>query len=659
MLFSIDYMTIRFIFIWFISFNLWGQMSLKPDKQLIQNIISTSDNDSIRIIKLTSIAGKNRYNKSSLNLIKTADSIGNELSDNFLKANISYAFGNYYFYNGDLDLAEIYLQKAGQLTDAIRHPLLKSDIFISQGAVCRKKGKISEAIDILLQSEKILHTVKNNPANKQQQIILQSKKIILFNTLANFYNQINDYKQAVSYYDLALKKAMAFGNKRNIGVILSNKADLLLKYNHYQQALKILKQAIRYKTEAHAGKGSIANTNRNIALALYKMGQYTSALTYINKAVSHFETSVRINALAESLVIRSNIFHKQNRYQKAIDDAERAKQIALKNNELETIQNAGLALAKAYETAGRYKKALANYKIYHSAKDSIFNGLNIKKITQLEMQYRYDKEQQAQKLLNLAKEKSNRFKINMLFLGLIALLLIIILLYRLYFLRHKSNAVLKEKNEQISNALTINETLLKETHHRVKNNLQIISSLLNMQSKFMKDSASKEAIKDSQNRIKSMSLIHQQLYQKEALTSIETAGYFKNLLESLYTSYGIDPGKVSMDINVESYLIDIDTAIPLGLIVNELVSNAFKHGIDKETGKFGFVFSKLSGHKLLIKVRDNGPGIQQVFDPLKIKSYGLKLIHILSQKLKADLNFRNDNGLEVTLVVSNYKIYSQ
>ena len=652
-------MTIRFIFIWFISFNLWGQMSLKPDKQLIQNIISTSDNDSIRIIKLTSIAGKNRYNKSSLNLIKAADSIGNELSDNFLKANISYAFGNYYFYNGDLDLAEIYLQKAGQLTDAIRHPLLKSDIFISQGAVYRKKGKISEAIDILLQSEKILHTVKNNPANKQQQIILQSKKIILFNTLANFYNQINDYKQAVSYYDLALKKAMAFGNKRNIGVILSNKADLLLKYNHYQQALKILKQAIRYKTEAHAGKGSIANTNRNIALALYKMGQYTSALTYINKAVSHFETSVRINALAESLVIRSNIFHKQNRYQKAIDDAERAKQIALKNNELETIQNAGLALAKSYEAAGRYKKALANYKIYHSAKDSIFNGLNIKKITQLEMQYRYDKEQQAQKLLNLAKEKSNRFKINMLFLGLIALLLIIILLYRLYFLRHKSNAVLKEKNEQISNALTINETLLKETHHRVKNNLQIISSLLNMQSKFMKDSASKEAIKDSQNRIKSMSLIHQQLYQKEALTSIETTGYFKNLLESLYTSYGIDPGKVSMDINVESYLIDINTAIPLGLIVNELVSNAFKHGVNKENGKFGFVFSKLPEHKLLIKVRDNGPGIQQVFDPLKIKSYGLKLIHILSQKLKADLNFYNDNGLEVTLVVSNYKIYSQ
>ncbi len=651
-------MQVRLFIVWLISFNVWGQTGLTSENPVVQNILSTSGNDSISIINLTNIAGKNRYNKSSLSLLKTADSLGQKTANRFLKANIYYAFGNYYFYNGDLSLAEKYLQKAGQLTDAKKYPLLKSDIFMSQGGVYRKKGKIPDAIDILLQSEKILRTVTINDKDKQQRQILQSKKIILYNTLANFYNQINDFNQAVSYYDLALQKAMILNNKRNIGVILSNKADLLLKNNRYQQALDILKQAIRYKTEARAGKGSIANTNRNIALALYKMGQYQPALAYINKAIAHFETSVRTNAFAESLVIRSNIWHEQGQYQKAINDAELAKQIALKNNELETIQNAGLALSKAYEATGQYQKALTNYKIYHTAKDSIFNTQNIKKITQLEMQYQYDKEQQAQKLLNLAKEKSAKFKINILFLGLVALVLIIILLYRLYLLRHKSNAVLKQKNRQISNALAINETLLKETHHRVKNNLQIISSLLNMQSKFMKDSMSKEAIKDSQNRIKSMSLIHQQLYQKEALTSIETAGYFENLLESLCTSYGIDPGKVNMDINIESHLLDIDTAIPLGLIVNELVSNAFKHGIDKETGKFGFVFKKLSGHQLLIKVRDNGPGIQQVFDPAKIKSYGLKLIHILSQKLKADLNFRNNNGLEVTLIISHYKINS-
>ncbi len=651
-------MTIHFIFIWFISFNLWGQTKLMPAKQLIQEVISTSKNDSIVIRKLTNIAGKNRYNKSSLTLIKTADSIDQKLHNKFLKAHIYYAFGNYYFYNGDLDLAENYLKNAGALIDASSYPLLKSDIFISKGAVYRKKGKITEAIGILLQSEKILNSINTNYTDRQQKETLQSKKIILFNTLANFYNQINDFKQAISYYDLALKRAMALNNKQNIGVILSNKADLLLKYNYYQQGLDILKQAIRYKTEGKAGQGSLANTNRNIALALYKMGRYDPALEYIDKTISHYETSVRTNALTESLVIRSKIFYKQKKYQKAINDAERAKLVALKNNELETVQNAGYELAKTYEAIHQYKKALANYKIFHRAKDSIFNTLNIKKITQLEMQHRYEKEKQAQKLLNLTKEKTNRVKINMLFLSLLALLLIVILLYRLYFLRHKSNAVLKEKNEQISNALAINETLLKETHHRVKNNLQIISSLLNMQSKFMKDSVSKEAIKDSQNRIKSMSLIHQQLYQKEALTSIETTGYFNNLLESLYTSYGIHPDKVSMDISIESHLVDIETAIPLGLIVNELVSNAFKHGVDKETGKFSFVFSRLSGHKLLIKVRDNGPGIQQVFDPLKIKSYGLKLIHILSQKLKADLNFHNENGLEVTLIVSNYKIYS-
>lgn len=651
-------MPVRLIFILFLGFNIWGQRSQQVSgKQLAQHIISSYENDSVAIIRLTNLAGKKRYNKTALALIREADTIVQNLHNNFLKARVYYAYGNYYFYNGNLNLAEDYLEKAGQLVDSTRFPLLKSDIFISKGGVYRKKGKIPEAIDILLQAEKILHSVKIDTTDERAKKAIQAKRIILFNTLANFYNQINDFNQALYYYDSALKKAIIMGNKRTIGVILSNKADLLLKYNRYRQALDILKEAKRYKMEGKADAGSIANTNRNIALAFYKMGQYDQALDYINQSIAHYETSVRFNDLAESLVIRSKIFYKQKQYQKAIADARRAKQLALKNNELEILQNASLELAKDYEATGQYQKALENYKIYHKTKDSIFNTLNIKKITQLEMQYRYDKEKQAQEIRNIARERANKFKINMLLLGLVALLLIIILLYRLYFLRKKSNAVLQEKNKQISNALAINETLLKETHHRVKNNLQIISSLLSMQTRFIEDEASREVIKDSQNRIKSMSLIHQQLYQKEELTSIETKDYFSNLLEGLYASYGIEPGKVKMNIEIESYLLDVDTAIPLGLIVNELVINAFKHGVDKENGIFGFVFKKTAGDKLLLEVSDNGPGFPEDFDPSKIKSYGLKLIHILSQKLKAYLKFENDNGLKVTLIIPHAKTH--
>jgi len=253
------------------------------------------------------------------------------------------------------------------------------------------------------------------------------------------------------------------------------------------------------------------------------------------------------------------------------------------------------------------------------------------------MQYTYDKEKELQNLITKTREKEHRHTINILIFGLLSFLLISGLLYTLNRLRRKLNTKLKGKNSQLLDALAINETLLKETHHRVKNNLQIISSLLNMQSKFLDDSHTKDIVIESQNRIKSMSLIHQKLYQGSNLTSIESATYFNDLLDSLIHSYGIDTEKIKSEIKIENLLLDVDTAIPLGLILTELISNAFKYGVDKENGAFYFSFSKQNSTELLIIIRDNGPGMPEDFDIHKSKSYGMKLVDILSKKLKADL----------------------
>ncbi|MCF6357386.1 MAG: sensor histidine kinase, partial [Draconibacterium sp.] len=326
------------------------------------------------------------------------------------------------------------------------------------------------------------------------------------------------------------------------------------------------------------------------------------------------------------------------------------------NGVLKNEENACKCLSEAYEKKGDFKNSFINDKLYKAVKDSIFNGENIKKITRLEMQYTYDKEKELQNLISRTREKEHRNTINILVLGLLSFLLISGLLYTLNRSRRKLNIELEGKNSQLLEALSINETLLKETHHRVKNNLQIISSLLNMQSKFLDDSHTKDIVIESQNRIKSMSLIHQKLYQGSNLTSIESETYFNDLINSLILSYGINTEKIKPKVQVENLLLDVDTAIPLGLILTELISNAFKYGVDKETGQFYFSFSKQNESELLITIRDNGPGIPENFDIHKSKSYGMKLVDILSKKLKADLVFNNKNGLEVVIKIHRFKI---
>lgn len=201
------------------------------------------------------------------------------------------------------------------------------------------------------------------------------------------------------------------------------------------------------------------------------------------------------------------------------------------------------------------------------------------------------------------------------------------------------------------------DILLREIHHRVKNNLQIISSLLNMQSKYLSDEKTKAIVTDSQNRIKSMSLIHQKLYQEENLTGIDTNLYFTELIDSLSLSYGLDKKALSFVIEIEPLFLDVDTLIPLGLIVNEVITNAFKYGVDKNNGAFTFIFRKVN-EELDLFVKDNGQGIHKDFEPKKSKSYGMKLIHSLGKKLKADIHFKNNQGLEISMIIHKFKIAS-
>jgi two-component sensor histidine kinase len=636
-------------------FYLFLSISVYSQDSIIEYINTTSDSDSLIIEKCSKYFGKNRYAKHTFPVLKKIKVIAKNNGDKVLISKVFKLKGNYYYYNSKLDSSKIMLDKAKSLLLNKNQPLLLASLNVPLSAVSRKKGDISTAIKLLLESKTMLDKIDtlNTSTIYKKQILDQ--RIILDNSLANFYNQMEDYQKAISYYDKAYRNIMQLKSFGNAGIILSNKGNLLLKMNNNDEALKVFVKAKILKIEGKLPPSSIANTDENIGLAQLNLNRNNEALLSFDKAMSYYKKVNHLSGLMRTFAEKASTYNALDMYDKAIENGLKAKQLAIENGVLETQEKAYKYLSIAYEAIGDNNNALVNYKSFVKTRDSIFNKKNIKRITQLEMQYKFDKEKELRQIKNQAKEKQSKSTINQLVFGIFSLILISGLLYVLYQTRNKSNIQLIEKNKQISDTLAINETLLKETHHRVKNNLQIISSLLNMQTRYIDDEKSKEIVTDSKNRIKSMSLIHQQLYQESNLTSIESTTYFTKLLDSLTTSYGIDTNSVNMQIDIESILLDIDTAIPLGLILNELISNAFKHGVDKNNGSFSLHFSKKKDYLQLI-IKDNGSGIPDDFDIKQTKSYGMKLVQILGQKLKADYTFVNENGLKIIINIHRYII---
>ncbi|WP_457617621.1 histidine kinase dimerization/phosphoacceptor domain -containing protein [Lutibacter sp.] len=640
--------------------SLSNEIDSLSQKKIVDSIISSIHfskySDSLKIIKLNRFASKKRYEKYTIKLIKEAEKIAIRSKNLKFQADTYCSLGNFYFYNSKLDLAEASLLKAEKLAKTQKIPFIKAAIKNTLSGIYRKKGNISLAIKTLLNSKKILENIDTLTLNESLNKRVKGEKIILNNTLANFYNQIEETQKAVTFYNEAYRAAIALNSSFIAGVILSNKGDLLLNEGKYNEALKLLLKGKALKIKGNAPLSSIANSNQNIGAALLKLKKYNEALNNLNKALNYYLKNNLPTGLMQTYIERGHLYFLKGELSMAKIDCEKAKVLAVKYATLESQKNACLCLSKTYEALGDNKNSLINYKLYQVAKDSIFNERNFKKITQLEMQYKYDKEKELQEFFTKTREKENKTTIRNLVVSILTLVLILGLVYRLYYIRHKSNNQLKLKNIEISNALAINETLFKETHHRVKNNLQIISSLLNMQSHFLDDDKSKAIVTESKNRINSMSLIHQKLYQENSITGIETSSYFTELIDSLCHSYGVNRNNVKINVSIENILLDIDTAIPLGLILNEIISNAFKYGISNKTGVFSLSFFKQNKRELILVIKDNGPGIPNNFNWEESKSYGMKLIQTLSKKLKATLKFKNNNGLEIIMKIHKFNL---
>jgi two-component sensor histidine kinase len=208
---------------------------------------------------------------------------------------------------------------------------------------------------------------------------------------------------------------------------------------------------------------------------------------------------------------------------------------------------------------------------------------------------------------------------------------------------------IREHSESLQNSLSEKEVLLKEIHHRVKNNLQVISSLLYLNSKKIKDKGAQDMFKESQNRVKSIALVHERLYQSKDLGKIDFKEYVTRLTDDLFRSYAVNQSIIKLIISIKQIFISIDTAVPCGLIINEIISNSLKYAFPdaEELNKnceIRIEFERDDKNNSLLSISDNGIGLPEGIDLKKTKSLGLQLVDTLIDQLEGTLEIDLSTG---------------
>ena len=471
------------------------------------------------------------------------------------------------------------------------------------------------------------------------------------------FAEMGQLDSARVYYKKALQLNISTQRARTRIGTLENLGALEMKAERYDSAVYYFEQSIALARTGDR-QGMLASSLTQISAAHLYNGDRTTAFDYLKEADALTQQLGVPGDIAYTKATLGEYYQQIGQPRQAITYAEEAYTLGTNQQLPDIIRRATLTLSKAYEETGMPTKALTYFRQYVALKDQLRNEDKVREITQLKLQNEFEQEQERQRLEQEKKDavvaeqlQRQQLQRNTLGGGLLAMVAISGLLFWGYRTKQRSNALLAEKNDIIERSLQEKEVLLREIHHRVKNNLQVISSLLSLQSRRVQDQSVQEAILEGRNRVRSMAMIHQDLYQTENLTTIDVGQYIDKLTRNLFASYNIEPERIEMDTDIEPLQLDVDVLIPLGLILNELITNSLKYAFPQSRpGKIEVSLQKEAG-QLKLQVTDNGVGMPEDFDPMRSTSMGYQLISSFVRKLKGVLELKHREGTQVLLSI--------
>lgn len=477
--------------------------------------------------------------------------------------------------------------------------------------------------------------------------ILQAKSFLYYSK--GYYKEgIAAVKEMIAYFDQKNNKRSVVVWRNNLGMIYAscNCASLDEQKNNMHASIA-LSDSINFSY----GK---AYASVHMARALMKQEKFDSAYTYLSTAKKGLPKKINPSFLGYLYQTTGDYWGNLGNKRKTIQEFEKAFKIWDQLNKLKDKQYVSQHLAQLYKDLGNNSKAFYYLDSYATTKDSMVNKAKIESEKELELTYAFEKKQYTDSIQNaemlnvMALEQQNEIQreqhIQQILLGLfLAALALGGFAYYAYQRKKKTSKILDEKNKIIEKALQEKQLLLKEVHHRVKNNFQIVSSLLELQTKGIEDEKALSLANEGKNRVKSMALIHQKLYQNDT-GLIDFDEYIKVLVKELSYMYASEK-KVKTNIQTKNMQFDVDTAIPLGLIVNELITNAYKYAFDAaKDNELNISINKLNEDEYKLVVADNGKGLDSTIDLAKVKSLGLRLVRRLTKQLQGDFLLNNEDG---------------
>ncbi len=465
-----------------------------------------------------------------------------------------------------------------------------------------------------------------------------------YRMLANSYIVTKDAEKALKYLDLAAPIFRETESYPSLSYTYLGYINAYILAGQHKKALKAADECLRIVNEKVPNEVFVEVRVWNFKGDAYLgLDKNEEALKAYQKAYDLCVIQIGKERSATWLTQVGWAYQKLGKYQLAIDNL-LAGIKAYEEKDNENIVADYQKIAECYEALRDYKNAL----IYTQKADAAQQRLYASKIESLEneavIKYETGKKDEALAAQSELLAQKNRTQI----ITLTALGILVLLLAGLYYSFRKNQ---KAKNEiAVKNAE--NELLLKEIHHRVKNNLEMVKSLIALQSAELEDSVTKDAMIASQNRVQSMGIIHQKLYQGTNLGSIEMKDYFVNLSEGILDSFNAED-KVKIECAMENLELDVDTAVPIGLIVNELLTNALKYAFPaNDQGKIKISMSREKGKVIKLHVSDNGIG-KIAGKKAQGTGFGSRLIQLLTLQLNGEMQEKNDEG---TIISFTFKL---
>lgn len=483
------------------------------------------------------------------------------------------------------------------------------------------------------------------------------------NNIGAIYCDIRSYSKALLYMNRAKDISEKQKDRKSTALYMGNighcyqlLCDSAFEVNNISLSLKLQNKALSYYFAALKMSEEVSDID-NAAICLENIGiiysnvyDYKKALPYLLNAFGLYQELGLKAEQSYCLVMLGEAYRGTGQMQKAEASYAKAIELAAQTHSNYYMMEANLGNSEFYEKTRRPARALKYYRDYVANKDSIFNNEKTKALARTELNYEFEKKEAAIKFENGKRvyqlEAVNRQNRQWLLFFIVLIVLVLIVLFsvkRAYDNKKKLTLLLAAEDQR-------KDVLLQEVHHRINNNLQIISSLLTLQANNAEDEKLSEYLQQSQNRIQSLSSMHELLYDTNSPLHLDMKEYLSRALDFHREVAASMPIPVAIHEHVQAVKFPMKLAVPLALIINELVTNSLKYAFAGRTeGQIDVSLGKQEGDTWLVTVSDNGRGLPEEGGGRK-DSLGLKLVHIMTRQIKGTLVSENKGGARFSLL---------